>query len=203
MYLPRMKNLTEHISQRQKKEQIVEEDKKSANDLEAQKKDKNYTGKNSYSFAEDAYSADSENLSFNKLTEVSDDDTFAEYLVELEQLQKAYTDIKNGSDAYNISLEEVTSRISDVNGRLKDQVAQLQQDKLWYEETGETGTEGYKEICKQLEIYKCLLHHHIYMVQHHQTMSFYHCYHHQTMVGNSQHQHIHIFLYTQPLGTFQ
>lgn len=142
---------------RQKKEQIVEEDKKSANDLEAQKKDKNYTGKNSYSFAEDAYSADSENLSFNKLTEVSDDDTFAEYLVELEQLQKAYTDIKNGSDAYNISLEEVTSRISDVNGHLKDQVAQLQQDKLWYEETGETGTEGYKEICKQLEIYKSLV----------------------------------------------
>lgn len=142
---------------RQKKEQIVEEDKKSANDLEAQKKDKNYTGKNSYSFAEDAYSADSENLSFNKLTEVSDDDTFAEYLVELEQLQKAYTDIKNGSDAYNISLEEVTSRISDVNGHLKDQVAQLQQDKLWYEETGETGTDGYKEICKQLEIYKALV----------------------------------------------
>lgn len=142
---------------RQKKEQIVEEDKKSANDLEAQKKDKNYTGKNSYSFAEDAYSADSENLSFNKLTEVSDDDTFAEYLVELEQLQKAYTDIKNGSDAYNISLEEVTSRISDVNGHLKDQVTQLQQDKLWYEETGETGTEGYKEVCKQLEIYKSLV----------------------------------------------
>ena len=142
---------------RQKKEQIVEEDKKAVNDLEAQKKDKNYTGKNSYTFAEDAYSADSENLSFNKLTEVSDDDTFAEYLVQLEQLEKAYTDIKNGSDAYNISLEEVMSRITAVNGHLEDQVTQLQQDKLWYEEAGKTGTEGYKEVCKQLEIYKALV----------------------------------------------
>ena len=151
------KQLEAYEKIRQKKQQIVDEDEANANKLEAQKKDKSYSGTNTYDAQKSEVGAITDFGGIEASTQINEDGSFAAHLVQLKELEKIYPSIMNGATQYGMSVEECGNRISQVTGYLEDQVVQLQEDKLWYEETGQTASEGYQEVCRQLEIYDALV----------------------------------------------
>lgn len=141
---------------RQKKQQIVDEDEENANKLEAKKKDEKYSGDNTYSEQKSLFNYEADTLGIDSALEISDGENFATYLAQLENLKKIQKDILNGNNEYGLSIEDVNGKIGQLNDKLEDQAVDLREDKLWYETTNQTASDGYKEINTQLEAFSAL-----------------------------------------------
>lgn len=114
------KQLETYEKIRQKKQQIVDDDEANANKLEAQKKDKKYSGDNTYSEQKNLFDYEADTLGMDSALEISDGDSFATYLVQLQNLKKIQKDILNGNNEYGMSIEDVNSKIDQLNDKLED-----------------------------------------------------------------------------------
>ena len=136
------------------KQKIAEEDQKQVDSLEYEQIEGNYTGKNSLSYNRN----NAQNAVQNTQPLIASDNmSFSSNLAKQEQLIKMQEKLQNGEEQYGYSLEGVNNLIEQNNQILQEQILTLQEDKVMLEENGQTGTEEYKNLCEQIEVYKALM----------------------------------------------
>lgn len=136
------------------KQKIAEQDQKAVDELEYEGIQGKYTGNNSLSYNRN----NAQNAVQNTQPLIASDNmSFSSNLAKQEQLIKMQEKLQNGEEQYGYTLEGVNNLIEQNNQILQEQILTLQEDKIMLEENGQTGTEEYKNLCEQLEVYKALM----------------------------------------------
>lgn len=155
------------------KKQIAEQDEEQVKKLEYESVEGKYTGNNSLSYNRDSaenivqsdysaassYGASSSQGDTKSISPLlaSQNTSFASNLAKQEQLLQLYKELSDGEEKYGYTIEGVNNAIEQNNQILQEQVINLEEDKAMLIENGQTGTEEYKNLCEQLEVYKALM----------------------------------------------
>lgn len=136
------------------KKKQAEQDQEDVKKLEYEQIKGRYTGSNSLQSGREFASGA---LSLGQSLYALDNSSFSENLAKQEQLVKLQGELNQGEEKYGYNLETVNELINYNNEVLEQQLLNLQEDKALLIENGQTGTEEYKNLCEQIEVYKALM----------------------------------------------